>query len=93
MLYMIGAKKQFINTTSKLIIDQVSRLENSSKPDYIWKGVNGPQPELYRLLEILANFSSSFYIVSDLSIYSKTPDDTWTASAAQLNRIFVFSSA
>jgi len=78
MLYMVGAKKQFIGSTSKLINDQLSQLEGSSEPDYIWKGINKPQPQLYRLLRILANLSSSFYIVSDISIYSKMPDSaTW----------------
>ena len=76
MLYMIGARKQFISTTSKLINDQLSRLENSNEPDYIWQGVNRPQPEMYRLLEILASLSSSFYMVSDLSIYSKKADSS-----------------
>ncbi len=76
MLYMIGGRKQFISTTSKIINDQLSQLDGSSEPDYIWKGVNKPQPELYRLLKILASLSSSFYFVSDLSIYSKTPDSS-----------------
>ncbi len=76
MLYMIGARKQFITTTSILINDQLSRLENSNEPDYIWKGIDRPQTELYRLLEILANLSSSFYIISEFSIYSKTPDSS-----------------
>ena len=74
MLYMIGARKQFINTTSKLINNQLSRLESSNEPDYIWKGISKPQPELYNLLEILADLSSSFYIVSDLSIYTRMPN-------------------
>src|SRR5210317_67445 len=65
MLYMIGARKQFIGSTSKLINDQLSQLDSSSEPDYIWKGVNQPQPELYRLLKILASLSSSFYNVYD----------------------------
>ncbi|MDH3829661.1 MAG: hypothetical protein OET21_19715, partial [Desulfobacterales bacterium] len=67
MLYMIGARKQFIGSTSKLINDQLSQLDSSSQPDYIWKGVNKPQPELYRFLKILASLSSSFYNVYDLS--------------------------
>ena len=76
MLYMIGARKQFINSTSKLINDQLSQLESSSEPDYIWKAIDRPQPELYRLLKILASLSSSFHFVSDLSIYSKPPDSS-----------------
>ena len=73
---MIGARKQFINSTSKLINDQLSQLDVSSEPDYIWKGIDRPQPELYRLLKILASLSSSFHFVSNLSIYSKTPDNS-----------------
>ena len=76
MLYMIGARKQFIGSTSKLINDQLSQLDGSSEPDFIWKGVDKPQPELNRLLKILASLSSSFYNVYDLSIYSKTPDSS-----------------
>ena len=75
ILYMIGGKKQFINSTSKLINDQLSHLDSSHEADYIWKGVDTPQPDLYRLLEILASLSSSFYIVTDISIYSKTADE------------------
>ena len=76
MLYMIGGRKQFISTTSKLINDQLSRLEMSNKPDYIWNGIDRPQLELYHLLELLASLSSSFYVVSDLSIYGKTQEDS-----------------
>jgi serine phosphatase RsbU (regulator of sigma subunit) len=76
MLYMIGGKKQFISSTSILINDQLSQLESSSEPDFIWKGINKSQPELYRLLKILAKLSSSFYMVSDISIYCRTPDNS-----------------
>jgi serine phosphatase RsbU (regulator of sigma subunit) len=76
MLYMIGGRKQFISTTSKLINDQLARLESSNEPDYIWKGIDKTQLELHSLLEILASLSSSFYFVSDLSIYSKMPDSS-----------------
>ena len=74
MLYMTGAKKHFMGSTSKLINDQLSQLDGSKEPDYIWKGINRPNPQLYRLLKILANLSSSFYIVSDLSVYARMPD-------------------
>ncbi len=74
MLYMMGARKQFIGSTSKLINDQLAQLDGSNSPDFIWKGINKPQPQLHRLLKILANLSSSFYVVYDLSIYCKTPN-------------------
>ncbi len=78
MLHMMGTRKQFVSSTSKLINDQLSQLEGSNEPDYIWKGISKPQPQLYRFLRTLANLSSSFYIVSDLSIYTRAPDRaTW----------------
>ena len=55
----------------KRINTQLSQLDGSNEPDYIWKGINRPQPQLYRFLKILVNLSSSFYIVSDLSIYTR----------------------
>jgi serine phosphatase RsbU (regulator of sigma subunit) len=76
MLYMIGGRKQFISTTSKIINDQLSRLESSNEPDYIWQGIDKPQLELYHLLDLLESLSSSFYIVSDLSIYCKTQNSS-----------------
>jgi len=57
-----------------LIHDQFSQLENSNAPDFIWRGVGHRRPELHRLLELLANLSSSFYSVSDISIYSRSAD-------------------
>jgi len=71
MLFTIAGKKQFMNSTSKVINHQLSQLEGSKEPDFIWKGINHSEPELYRLLEILANLSSTFYTVKDISIYSK----------------------
>jgi len=63
MLYMVGAKKQFIGSTSKLINDQLSQLDGSNEPDFIWKGINKPQPQLYRLLRILTNLFLQVFIL------------------------------
>ena len=64
-----------MGSTSKVINHQLSQLENSKDPDFIWQGINQSEPELYQLLEILANLSSTFYTVKDISIYSKASDD------------------
>ena len=50
-------------------------MADSHEPDFIWKDINQSQPELDRLLEILANLSSTFYTVKDISIYSKNAAD------------------
>ena len=73
VLYTIAGKKQFVNSTSKVIHHQFSKLEGSSKPDFLWQSIGEPRPELYRLMEMLVSISSSFYWASDISIYSR-PD-------------------
>lgn len=78
LLFTISGKKQFMGSTSKVVNHQLSQLEGSKEPDFIWNGINRSAPELYRLLEILANLSSTFYTVKDISIYSKAvDDDSW----------------
>jgi len=78
MLFTISGKKQFMSSTSKVVNHQFSQLEGSKEPDFIWNGINRSEPELYQLLEILANLSSTFYTVKDISIYSKGgEDDSW----------------
>ncbi|UCF91336.1 MAG: SpoIIE family protein phosphatase [Desulfobacterales bacterium] len=77
-LYTIAAKKQFVQSTTRLIQHQFSQLENSREADFIWSSINRKRPDLYRLLETLVNFSSSFYLISDISIYSKdTAGSSW----------------
>ena len=71
VLYTIAGKKQFVNSTSKVIHHQFSLLDDSSKPDFIWQKVGQPSPELQRLMQMLVSISSSFYWASDISIYSK----------------------
>lgn len=76
--YTIGAKKHFMHSTSKLVHHQFSQLKNSQEPDFIWFGINKPRPDLYHLMEMLADISSSFYSISDISIYSKdTAGSSW----------------
>ena len=79
--YTVGAKKHFMRSTSKLIHHQFSQLDDSNEPDFIWYGINHPRPDLYNLMAMLEDISSSFYRVSDISIYSK---DTGNASWSRL---------
>lgn len=75
LLFTVSGRKQFMDSTSKVINHQFAQLKGSKEPDFIWNGINRSQPELHRLLEILANLSSTFYAVKDISIYSKATDD------------------
>jgi serine phosphatase RsbU (regulator of sigma subunit) len=71
MLYMAGVRKYFINSTSQLISHQFSLLDAAQIPDFLWKGIGSPNPELNKLFQILTDLSSSFYAVTDISIYAK----------------------
>lgn len=76
-LYMVAGKKKFTRSTGKMIQDQFSQLERSNQPDFLWNGVDRPRPELKRLLTVLADLSSSFYSVSDVSIYGNVRGRSW----------------
>ena len=76
MLYMGGTRKHFINSTSQLINHQFSLMDSAQIPDFLWKGVGKPNPQLDQLFDILTNLSSSFYAVSDIAIYAKEKNDT-----------------
>ena len=73
---MGGTRKHFINSTSQLINHQFSLMDAARMPDFLWKGIGKPMPELEPLFQILTDLSSSFYQVSDISIYAKADDET-----------------
>jgi len=76
LLYMGGTRKHFINSTSQLINHQFSLMDEAQIPDFLWKGVGKPNPQLDQLFDILTNLSSSFYAVTDIAIYAKEADDS-----------------
>ena len=76
--FMIAEKKSFIRSTRKLIQHQFSLMSDSNSPDFLWRGIDRSQPELYVLSEMVNRFSSTFYQISDVSIYCRTsPDGRW----------------
>jgi serine phosphatase RsbU (regulator of sigma subunit) len=76
--WMVGEKKHFMRSVSKLIHHQFAQLENSQEPDFIWYGINNKRPDLFNLMTMLESISSSFYTVSGISIYAKdTADESW----------------
>jgi serine phosphatase RsbU (regulator of sigma subunit) len=77
MLYMAGIRRHFIDSTSQLISHQFSLMDSAKVPDFIFKAIGNPQPELTRVFRTLADLSSSFYEVSDISIYSKPAGETF----------------
>jgi serine phosphatase RsbU (regulator of sigma subunit) len=77
MLYVAGIRKHFINSTSQLVNHQFSLMDAAQIPDFLWKGIGKPHPELNKLFQILTDLSSSFYKVSDISIYAKAAGETF----------------
>jgi serine phosphatase RsbU (regulator of sigma subunit) len=94
MLYMGGTRKHFINSTSQLINHQFSLMDSAQIPDFLWKGVGKPNPQLDQLFDILTNLSSSFYAVSDIAIYAKETDDSlWYRMFFDDNRVLHLNPA
>jgi serine phosphatase RsbU (regulator of sigma subunit) len=94
MLYMGGTRKHFINSTSQLINHQFSLMDSARIPDFLWKGIGKPNPELDRLFGILADLSSSFYGVSDIAVYSKAEGETlWYRIFFDENRVLHLNPA
>jgi serine phosphatase RsbU (regulator of sigma subunit) len=75
-LHMVGAKKQFMHSTSKIIRNQFFRLSGAEQPDFLWNGIGQRQPALYRLESLLRQMTSDFYSVADLSIYSQQAQES-----------------
>ena len=76
--WIVGEKKHFMRSASKLIHHQFAQLENSREPDFIWYGINHSRPDLYNLMTMLESISSSFYTISGISIYAKdSADSSW----------------
>jgi len=76
MLYIGGTRKHFMDSTGQLINHQFSLMEETRIPDFLWKGLGKPNAELNRLFRILTDLSSSFYTVSDISIYARAEGET-----------------
>jgi len=75
-LHMVGAKKQFMHSTGKIIRNQFFRLSGAEQPDFLWNGIGQRQPSLYRLIDLLRQMTSNFYSVNDISIYSRRKQGT-----------------
>jgi len=75
-LHMVGAKKQFMHSTGKIIRSQFFRLSGAEQPDFLWSGIGQRQPSLYRLIDLLRQMTSNFYSVNDISIYSRRKQGT-----------------
>jgi serine phosphatase RsbU (regulator of sigma subunit) len=76
MLYMGTTRRHFIDSTSQMINHQFSLMDATRMPDFLWKAIGKPMPELNHLFQILTDLSSSFYQVTDISIYAKADDET-----------------
>ena len=76
LLYIGATRKHFIESTSQLINHQFSLMDSAQIPDFLWKEIGKPDPQLDRLFQILTDLSSSFYKVSDMSIYAKAAGET-----------------
>jgi hypothetical protein len=78
VLYTMSSQRHFTRVTAQLIRSQVIQMEGNSMPDFILHRVGGPMPGLSDLTRMLANFSASFYSVSDIDLYvHSTENGKW----------------
>jgi serine phosphatase RsbU (regulator of sigma subunit) len=69
LVYMITAKKHFIDSTHRLVQHQLDMVAGSRDADFLWYRSDTPQPGLYDLTRILSALSSTFYTVQDIAFY------------------------
>jgi serine phosphatase RsbU (regulator of sigma subunit) len=75
VLYVMSSQNQFTRATAQLIRNQVMQIEGSSEPDFIWHRVGSPLPGLVDLTRMLANFSATFYSLSEISMYAGSAEN------------------
>jgi serine phosphatase RsbU (regulator of sigma subunit) len=79
LLYVVSARRTFLKSAGFVIQDQFSQLKDVSEADFLMKRVGKPQPEIYRIFELLSNLSSAYYAVSDVAFYRRFPtEQIWT---------------
>jgi serine phosphatase RsbU (regulator of sigma subunit) len=77
-LYTFSSRKHFAQATVQLVRSLVQQIDGSTEPDFMWRKVDSPLPDLSRLIRMLAGFSASFYSVSDISLFAKSAESgTW----------------
>lgn len=67
-LFLAAEKKSFAASAQKLIQHQLSRMADSGEADFLWRGLDRPQEELYDFSNMVTRFSSTFHRISDVSV-------------------------
>jgi HAMP domain-containing protein len=75
VIYVMAEKKALKRSAKKMILHQLSTMNNSGENDFILKGIGQKQTQLYDSTRMLVNLSSGFYTISDISIYTKISDE------------------
>ena len=70
-LYMVAARKTFLKSAGSMIQDRFSQVKDVSEADFLLKRVGQPQPEVYKILELVSSLSSVNYVVSDAAFYRR----------------------
>ena len=69
LVYMVTAKKHFIDSTHRLVQHQLDMVAGSRDADFLWYQSDTTQPGLYDLTRTLSALSSTFYTVQDIAFY------------------------
>jgi serine phosphatase RsbU (regulator of sigma subunit) len=88
LVYMVTAKKHFVDSTHRLVRHQLDMVTGSREPDFLWYQSNSPQPALYDLTRTLSALSSTFYSVQDIAFYCLPEAETgWVRFAIGPDKI------
>jgi serine phosphatase RsbU (regulator of sigma subunit) len=74
LIYMVTAKKHFLDSTHRLVRHQLDLVAGSREADFLWYQSGSIQPGLYDMTRTLLAVSSTYYTVQDIAFYS--PQDS-----------------
>ena len=88
LVYMVTAKKHFIDSTHRLVRHQLDMVAGSREADFLWYRSDSAQPGLYDLTRTLSALSSTFYTVQDIAFYGLPEGrDEWYRFALGSDRV------
>ena len=69
--YLVIAKKYLVNSVTRIVQGQLSRMPGTANPDAWWQLVGKRQPELLSLAETITSLASGSHSILDVSIYGR----------------------
>ena len=75
VVYLIAARKHLVNSVTRIVQGQLSRLPDAGRPDFWWGLVDKQQPELGAMGQTISSLASATHSIDDISILGRLPQD------------------